>query len=207
MLIAPRYVPAACVLLLLALVPTFIHSYSDAVADDGPAASSIPTGLAGFASKPSDRSPTWGMRRFETDDWVEREYVDGSGRERLRLTVVRTYDAKSVYHHPELAVTYGTSFHDEEIRRFDSRPEIPVHVLKPGPGVEAEGLYVLHYDSRFVENPILFQIRLAGELLFTRRKPMTLFFVFDPQGRDPQQIENSASLKLLLSAVDAYVSR
>jgi hypothetical protein len=80
-------------------------------------------------------------------------------------------------------------------------------VLKPGPGVEAEGLYVLHYDSRFVENPILFQIRLAGELLFTRRKPMTLFFVFDPQGRDPQQIENSASLKLLLSAVDAYVSR
>ena len=205
--IAPRYLPAACALLLLALVPTFIHSYSGPVADDGQAAASIPTALAGFASSPSDRNPTWGMRRFESDDWIEREYVDSSGRERVRLTVVRTYDAKSVYHHPELAVTYGTSFRDKEIRRFQARPDVPVHVLTPSPGVEAEGLYVLYYDSRFVEDPIRFQIRLAGELLFSRRKPMTLFFAFDPQRRDAQNVEQAASLKLLLAAIDAFVAQ
>jgi hypothetical protein len=203
-MIAPRFVPAACVLVLLALIPTLIHSYSSDVFDDGRTATAIPTALAGYVSVPTDRSPTWGMRRFESQDWVERDYSTSAQTGKLRLTVVRTFDAKSIYHHPELAVAYGTSFRNEEIRRVSTRPDIPVHVLRPSPGVEAEAVYALQYDSRFVEDPIRFQIRLAGELLVSRRKPMTLFFVFAPQRHEAQDFERSESLKLLLAAIDAF---
>ena len=37
-------------------------------------------------------------------------------------------------------------------------------------------MYTLLYDGQFVENPIRFQLVNALELLFSRRKPMTLVF-------------------------------
>jgi hypothetical protein len=67
-------------------------------------------------------------------------------------------------------------------------------------------MYVLHYDDRFVENPITFQIRTAGELLFSGRKPMTLFFLHDldvPEGARPGTLP---SARLLFSAIDRFFS-
>ena len=202
-MISLRFVPVTCVLLALAVVPTIIHSYSTGPADDGRRASQIPTVLAGLASVPSDRNVGWGKRRFGSDDWTEREYRGANG-ETLTLTTIRTHDAKAVYHHPELAVAYGTSFVGAEVIRFPQREDVPVHVLKPASGVPAAGMYVLHYDTRFVEDPIPFQIRTAGELLFSRRKPMTLLFVLDKDMRE-EDIAQSSAATLLFAAVDAFL--
>lgn len=205
-MISFRYLPATCVLLALALVPTIIHSYSNDAGDDGRRTDAIPTELAGYTSRPSDRNATWGQRRFDSHDWVEREYRDVARGHEVTLTVVRSYDAKSVYHHPELAVAYGVSFVGQQVSRLPQRPDVPVHVLKPSPGVPASAAYVLHYDARFVENPIAFQIRTAGELLFTRRKPMTLFFVVDEDAAGDQW-EDAPAATVLLAAVDAFLKR
>ena len=198
-----RYVPILCVLVALALVPTIIHSYATDAEADGRTASSIPLALAGYQGVPTDRNATWGQRRFNSDDWIEREYTNGSRGHRLILTVVRTYDAKSVYHHPELAVTYRrATFVNETVERVGENG-VPVHVLKTLDGREGSALYLLHYDSRFIDNPIAFQIRTAAELLFSRRKPMTLLFVFDPGNPGSGQIDGSPALTLALAAANA----
>ena len=202
-MISPRYVPITCVLVALALVPTIIHTYAaSGPADDGCRTGAVPGVLAEMSSAPSDRNPTWGKRRFDSDDWTERDYRTKNG-QTLQLTIIRTHDAKAVYHHPELAVAYGTAFVGEDVKRFAARPDVPVHVLAPGAGLTAAGLYVLHYDTRFIEDPIPFQIRTAGELLFSRRRPMTLFFVLDKDMRE-KSVDESAALTLLLTAVDRF---
>jgi hypothetical protein len=202
-----RYIPAICVLLALALVPTIIHSYSDQVYDDGRRTSGIPSTLAGHASAPTKRNPTWGKRRFDSDDWVEREYRSSSGSV-VTVTVVRSYDAKTLYHHPELAVAYGReTFGREDVQRFDQRPDVPVHVLRTITDAPALALYALHYDTDFVENPVAFQIRSAGELLFSRRKPMTLFFVLEDRGSSIEDVRRSSASTLLFAAIDAYLAQ
>jgi hypothetical protein len=198
-MISSRFVPAICALFALALVPTLLHSYSDTVVDDGRSVTAIDERLGSLVSVPSDRNPTWGKRRFDSDEWIERIYSGGDVKGHLRLTVVRTFDAKSVYHHPELAVAYGTSFTGSEIRHFPERPEIPVHVLRSAQGVPSAAMYVLHYDDRYVANPIAFQLRLAGELLVSRRKPMTLFFIVDERGSNV-----AARTQLLFTALDSF---
>ena len=203
-MISYRYISAVCALLALALVPTLIHSYSEPVIADGRHTRMIPDVLDGTASVPTDRSATWGKRRFDSDDWFERTYSNPETGKRLRLTVVRSLDAKSVYHHPELAVSDGTTFVGAETQRFEGRPEVPVHVLKPAPGVSSHALYALHYDDRFVEDPITFQLRTAGELLFSRRQPMTLFFVFDAHSPDG---DIKAAAQLLFAAVDSFLTK
>jgi hypothetical protein len=204
--ISHRYIPVACLLVAAALVPTIIHSYSGADLDDRRTTAAIPPVLGGYDSRPSDRAATWGKRRFDSDDWTERIYRTAAGEE-IRLTVVRSYDPKSVYHHPELAVAYRTSFVGEEVRRLDARPEVPVHVLTPGPGVMARAMYVLHYDTRFVDNPIAFQIRAAGELLFSGRRPMTLFFLFNESPRSADRIEGSPDAAVMFEAIDAFLKQ
>jgi hypothetical protein len=195
-----------CVLVALALIPTLIHSYAPNPASDVRVADAIPTELAGYRGSSTGRTADWGKRRFDSDDWIERAYRDGKGGRAVRLTVVRSYDAKSLYHHPELAITYPQAgYVGEEIRRFDERRDIPVYVLKPQAGEKTAALYALHYEGRFIENPIAFQIRTAAELLFSRRKPMTLFFVFD---RAPDKAgERVSAATVLFDAIDSFLGR
>src|SRR5687767_6181107 len=170
-MISTRFLPVVCALLAVALVPTFIHSYAEFTVEDGRLTGSIPTLLAGYSGAASKRDADWGRRRFESHDWTERVYR--SAGDEVTLSVIRSYDAKTLYHHPELAVAYGPSYLRNELRRFDQRPDVPVRVLYAEPGTVA--LYALQYDDGFVENPIRFQLRTAGELLFSGRKAMTLF--------------------------------
>ena len=201
-MISFRYVPAICALLAIALVPTLIHSYGGPGKGDGLSTASIPAELAGYAGRQTDRSPTWGARRFESRDWMEREYVIGG--DTVRLTVVRSEDAKSLYHHPELAIAYGTPFAGVETRTIEGRPGLTVHVLTSSQGSPAQGLYVLHYGGRFVDNPILFQARTSIELLFGRRKPMTIFFVLDENASADNDLQSSRAVRVLLAAIDSF---
>ena len=208
-MISIRFAPIVCVLTGVALAPTLMHSYVGATSVDGRSTSAIPTTLAGYSAVPSARSPGWGGQRFDSVDWVEREYT--SGADRIRLTVVRSYDLKALYHHPELAVAYGPTFGNTfdryEVRTFPGRPEVPVHVLHPAPGRDGMALYALHYDSGFVAEPIAFQLRTAAELLFTPRRAMTLIFAHDLQVPAGARVDELPSVKLLFEAIDRFVDQ
>jgi len=198
-----RYAPAVIVALIVALVPTIIHSYVGLVVTDGRHAAAIPTTLLNYSSNPTKRSATWGASHFDSEDWFERQYAtDG---DRLVLTVVRSYDLKALYHHPELAVAYHEAKFDRATTQATTdRPDVPVHILtdrEAGP----VALYVLHYDGRFIADPIRFQLRTAGELLFTGRKPMTLFFVLDESPRSGVAPLELPARRLLFEAIDQFV--
>lgn len=203
---SPRYAGALCLAIAMALVPTIIHSYAGVRVDDGRTVSAIPVSLAAFTSTPSGRNATWGKRRFDSDDWIERRYI--SGRDEVLLSVIRSFDLKMLYHHPELAVAYGTSFLRYETTRLGGHASFPVHVLRSATGGGGPvAMYVLHYDGRFVEHPIAFQLRTAGELLVSGRKPMTLFFVQDAAVPDGDDLDDAGLTNVLFAAIDAFVSQ
>jgi hypothetical protein len=197
-MISTRFLPALCVIVGLTLIPTLIHSYSDSTVHDGRSTAIIPETLAGYIGRPSDRNATWGQRRFRSDDWTERIYRNAS--DEVKLSVIRSYDAKALYHHPELAVSYGPSYTTTEVRRFPVRPDVPVHVLHTDSATLA--MYALLYDERFVDDPIRFQLRTAGELLVSGRKPMTLFFLTDE--RASADVEALPSIGLFFEAINHF---
>jgi hypothetical protein len=202
--ISLRYVPAACVLVLVALVPTIIHSYAGVVVEDGRRAAAIPVTLAGFTGVPSTRDAGWGKRRFESDDWIERRYL--SGGDEVLLTVLRSYDLKRLYHHPELDVAYGAGYLSKEVIQLAGAPGVPVHLLRASAETSATAMYVLHYGDEFIDDPLWFQVRVAGELLFKGRKPMTLLFARDirgPKGSDPGSYP---SAKVLVPVIQQFAT-
>ena len=202
-MISTRYLSIVCALVALTLVPTIIHSYIDTTVQDGRVTRAIPTVLAGYQGVPSGRNATWGQRRFDSGDWTERMYT--SGTDSVKLSVIRSYDPKALYHHPELAVSLGPDWATSTVRRFPQRPEIPVHVLSTRTAGGPVAMYVLHYDDRFVQDPIGFQIRTAGELLFSRRKAMTLFFATDEIVPVSADVAALPSLRLLFAAIDQFL--
>jgi hypothetical protein len=207
-MISARYVPAICVLFLVALVPTLIHSYGTDVAADGFSTTAIDSALVGYQSSASGRSPNWGLNRFGSDDWLERNYSNGA--DDVRLTVIRSSDLKALYHHPELAVAYGprfgSSFASHEVAHLAAARNIPLHVLRPSPGAKALGLYVLYYDGEFIDDPIWFQLRTAGKLLVTGRKRMTLFFAHDLSAPENIDLDTLPAAKLLLTAIEQFIA-
>jgi hypothetical protein len=204
-MISPRYAAAVCLLIAGALVPTVIHSYAGLTSSDGRAVQAIPRTLAGFTSTPSGRNESWGKRRFGSDDWIERRYVQDA--DAVMLTVVRSYDLKTLYHHPELAVTDSTPFTRYETARFPEQPSIPVHVLRSDNPAGPIAMYVLHYDDRYVEHPISFQLRTAGELLVRGRKAMTLFFVLREKNGPGGVPHVDAAARVLFDAIHQFTEQ
>jgi hypothetical protein len=96
-----RFAPAVVVLLALTLVPTVIHSYVGLTENDGLKATLIPSQLGERSVVPTDRRPEWVMKNFDSSDWIERRDVSNADR---TLFVVRSFDLKRLYHHPELAI-------------------------------------------------------------------------------------------------------
>jgi hypothetical protein len=151
---------------------------------------------------PTGRSAEWVRRRFDTDDFLERRYGP------VRLFVARSLDLKSLYHHPELAVAYRLGFEPESVRRVDAAPDVPLHVLRrPGDG-GGLALYALLYGQRtFVERPIAFHLRLAGELLVRPREPMTLFFAVDETASPGAPLEGAPAAAVLAAAIADFASQ
>jgi hypothetical protein len=175
-MISTRLAPATLVLLCLALVPTVIHTYSGVSVDDGIRPKALPTVLGGMASEPTGRRENWGQRRFGTDDWIERWYGRAP---RLRLTVVRTYDPKTVYHHPELAISYPEAQLGRAAleRLADGTPVFVLRGLDESRDLVA---YALVANGEVVEDPYRAQVGLALRMLVSGRRPMTLVYVQDP---------------------------
>jgi hypothetical protein len=199
-------VPTA-VLIGLALVPTLLHSYVDLRTDDGFTATAVDGQLAGLRSRPTDRRAGWAKKTLDSDDWSERRYEKPDGGN-VTLFVSRSYDLKRLYHHPELAVAYGHDMRDNGIRRLAVMAEVPVHVLRANDDQGAGlALYALLYDGQFVDNPYTFQIRAAGELLFSPRRAMTLFFAHDETAPAHASVDDAVAARVLTAAIRSFQSQ
>ena len=206
-MISSRYATPVCVLVLLALVPTVIHSYIQLRRVDNRTTAAVPIVVVGFAGAPSSRDAGWGARRFESQDWMERVYASGS--KQVLLSVIRSYDLKRLYHHPELDIAYGVGFAQSRIARDAGHPGMPVHVLRsPSTDSVASAAYLLEYDGEFIEDPVWFQIRTTGALLFRGRQQMTIFFARDLQPQ-PESVHDGdlPSVRLVRAAAEAFLTQ
>jgi hypothetical protein len=183
MRVSPRFAVPALVAFLLALVPTVVHNYLGLSVDDGVRAAAVAPELPGMLRTPTNRSAAWARLPFSTDDFVE--YAFRTPRGEVRLLVVRSYDAKTLYHHPENVAAYGKGLEPVEVTSLADAPDVPVHRLVPDPanpdaGERLEGRYALLYDGEFVGNPYWAQLVRAPQLLTRGRIPMTLLFATGP---------------------------
>ena len=200
-MLSTRFAKPVLVLLALAAVPTVIHSYLDSAVPDGRTVRAIPTRLAGQVGVDAKRRASWGEDKLRSHDWIERRFA---GPPEVKLVIARSFDAKKLYHHPELGVDYGPTYMAATLTRLPEREDVPVHVLR---GMQSNSnrlaLYTLHYDDGYVEDPILFQLRASFSALFSRRQAMTLFFAaqdLPPSGT----IESSSAATMLLAAMEAF---
>jgi len=197
-----RFLPAVLVAIAIALVPTVLHSYLGVKVDDGRHTATIPPYLDGYAGYPSDKDAGWGQRWLASHDWIERRYA--SGPDQVLLTVVRSYDWKGLYHHPELAVARGVGLREEGVYPV-GESKLPVHVLRPERNGAPGAVYLLHYDDAYVDNPTRFQLAKAGELLFRGPKPLTLVFARDLTAPLRGDLEGLPSTRVLVAAMQQFL--
>ncbi len=204
-MISSRFGIIVSILLTVALVPTIIHNYIGAKVEDGLQTSSISTKLAGLSSTATSRRAMWVKDTFDSYDWMERRYTGQNG-ENVLLFVARSYDLKRLYHHPEIGVLRGVDLGKGGIDQLPGMTDVPLYVLKSqtGRGLAA---YVLLYDGQFIENPILRQVLTSMELLFSPRKPMTLFFVYDERAHHDASLDQSLAVSVLAEAIKSFLSQ
>lgn len=199
-----RYGVPVALVLFLALLPTAIHSYVGIRINDGLTTTAIPETLGGFFGTKTARNANWGERRFDSTDWIERTY--NVKNQNVRLVVARSFDLKKLYHHPELAASYGTDLRSTGVIRAANGPAL-VHSLESAAGPRQVVLYALMYDGAFIDNPMWFQVRTAGKLLVGGRRQMTLFFVHQSDVPPGQPQAETAAAVLLNAAIDAFTSQ
>ena len=78
---------------------------------DGRTLQSIPMSLAGRYGSATERGTRWAATTLEAEDAIERRYGPD-----VTLFAARSFDAKQLYHHPELAVAYGSSYSSSGVR-------------------------------------------------------------------------------------------
>lgn len=196
-MIATKYVYAIAALLGIALVPTVIHSYVELTASDGRVTRAVTSALDGVTGIDTRRAPEWVQENFGAEDFIERRYSDTT------LFVARSYDLKGLYHHPELGAAYGRSYDTHRVQQV-STPDGPVamHILT---GTGGLACYVLLYDREYVEDPLLFHARQALVMLFSPRRPMTLFFAHGSASNGAP--EESPVARLVLAALRSFLAQ
>lgn len=204
-MVSARYALPVALILLVALIPTVIHNYFALTVEDARSVITISQELDSFTSQPTKRNPNWGELTLGASEWIERSYRDGENPP-VRLFAARSFDHKQLYHHPELAVSYGGDFEDQGLIVLPGEPAIPTRLLRSrnGTGLVA---YALHYEDRFIDNPIVHQIQESLNLLVSGRKPITLFYVSDSHTTRDTDFQETAAAKLLQKTVSDFLSQ
>lgn len=196
-MIATKYLYAIAALLAVALVPTVIHLYVGLTASDGRVTAAVAATLDGVVGTDTKRAPSWVREIFGAEDFIERRYSDTT------LFVARSNDLKSLYHHPELGAAYGRGYDTHRVVKV-STPDGPVamHVLT---GTGGLACYVLLYDREYVEEPLLFHAKQALVMLFSPRRPMTIFFAHGSAVSTAP--EDSPVARLVLAALRSFLAQ
>jgi hypothetical protein len=204
-MISTRFALPVALVLVLALIPTVIHSYLDMKANDGLSVTHIKPVLDSFNSTPTDRKPGWGEEIFGCEEWIERTYTDAQGKP-FRLFIGRSYDHKRLYHHPELALSYGKGLASTGVVNLPGQPEIPVNLLYNDERTNMAA-FALFYDGKFIDNPITFQIQDSLTQLISAGKPMTLFYIADDHPENNTDFMQSSAATLLKSAIMDFMNQ
>ena len=195
-MVSRRYLGGLAALLALALIPTVLHTYVDVSIADGKSSRDVPAVLLGNTWADTGRNPAWVHDNFASDDFIERRYQD------VTLFVGRSYDPKSLYHHPELGLAYGQTFEPMAISTAASAAgPIPLHVLS---GERQLAVYALLYDGAFVADPVRFQLTHAFRMLIAPRRQMTLFFAHGAPAGAPL---DSLVGRAVIAAAEQFVGR
>ena len=193
-MISLRYAPAVTVLVGVALVPTVLHTYVGATANDGRTSQQVARRLDGLEGIDTSRDADWVRQYFHTSDFIERRYDGG-----VTLFVARGFDAKALYHHPELGLAYARTFNSSDITDIAGNSgNVVLHVLR---GPDHFACYALLYGEQFVGSPAPFEARRAIGMLFGPRREMTLFFAHGPAAR---KISESPVTRTVLAAIDSF---
>ena len=203
-MISTRYASSVIIIIMLALIPTIIHSYLDLKTDDHLSAQKISQLLGSYQSKPTQRKPGWGEETFASYDWIERLYSNQNGK-LVRLFVGRSYDHKRLYHHPELALSYGKDLRMVGEINYSEQPNIPVKLLA-NESRSVIAAYALLYDQQFVENAISHQLMNSFMQLITPRKPMTLFYVEAENSSEKTIFTETDAALVLESAIKDFLA-
>ena len=204
-MISTRYAVPVAILLALAMIPTLIHSYLGLRQDDGATVKTIDPNLENFTSVLSKRNAGYGEETFGSQNWIERIYMNEEGKS-IRLFVIKGYDHKRLYHHPELALSYAKGLISNGQIQLAAHPGIPVNLLKndTNPNIAA---YALLYDGKFIDNPIWHQVLDSLNLLVSARKPMVLFYISDDSPPKNTTFKDTNAAFLLTKAIASYQSQ
>jgi len=192
-----RRLALVAALLALACVPTVLHSYVGMTVSDGRDVTQVPMSLNGLTGRATERRAASVLNAYGTTDFIERTYGTS-----LKLFVARSYDAKPLYHHPELAVAHGDTYDRAVVVRRNEPPAVPVFVLE-GAG-DWRSVYALMYGDEFIDRPMLFQMRNALTLLVQPKRLTTLFFVRAPANKTVRGVEPGPAESLLFAAIDSF---
>ena len=203
-MISTRHALPVIIIIFLALIPTIIHSYFDLKTSDNLSTRQISQILGSYTSKPTQRKPEWGEDTFSCYDWIERIYTNSKGKS-VRLFVGRSYDHKKLYHHPELALSYGKDLRMVEEIQYSQQPNITVKLLvnETKPFIAA---YALLYDNKFVENAISHQLMSSFSQMITPRKPMTIFYVEEENRSEKSLFSETDAALVLEKAIKDFLS-
>jgi len=200
-----RYCYALSACLLVALIPVVVHSYLHLKTD-------VCKGGRHFIPQSTPASPSeekrdaWMRETFHSAQWYEGSFV----RDELHFdfSVVRSYDAKRLYHRPENYFAERAFVKSRDIEWLPTgSAKVPIHRTYYGNAEPATVVaYLLAYHSSAVANPYLAQLRAAPAELLGGQYPMTLFLI---QAHGPpdrfDQMETIAR-EWLLSAWATYRS-
>lgn len=201
-MVSSRYALPVLLCFLLALVPTIIHSYIGLVDEDGKTVTAIALNLGAYSAEPTQRETQWVKHNFGADDWIERIYVCPEGSQ-IRLFAARSYDNKRLYHHPELALSYGYTFGSPQLIRFASKPYIPVFVLTNNQGEWAA--YMLIHDNNFVAHPVLHQILNSIRNMLHSRQKLTILYASGSFTSNLDSLKNSHIIQVLWLSLDSFL--
>lgn len=171
-----HYVRPLSACLLLALVPVVVHSYIQVEIDDCKAPQSFTSASAQAPDAGGPRAAAI-RERFQSFQLREGGFVrDG---QQFDFTIIRSYDAKRLYHRPETSLVEHAIADTRGIQWVPTDSGIlPIHRVYYGdtdPAIMVA--YVLVYRSSPVASPYWPQLRAAPVELFSGRRPMTLFFI------------------------------
>jgi len=171
-----RYVVALSACLLVALIPVVVHSYIQLEIDDCKTPWALMSESAP-ASNSGGRRDAWMRERFQSSQWREGSFfADGL---RFDFSIVRSYDAKRLYHRPENSLVEHSIVERRGIEwvQTDSGA-LPIHRAYYGNSDPAILVaYLLVYRSSPIASPYWPQLRAAPVELFGGRRPMTLFLI------------------------------
>jgi len=208
-MITPRHAWLVAGLLLLALVPTYLNVYRQPPAlRPGALAAAIPTDLEGYrGAAPGRHEADWVAAHFAANDFVERTYRAGT--QELELFAARTYDAKKLFHFPELALTYGRSATAERREELDVLGHaVPVRVLEfRKRNAVRLSVSALFYGRRPVRDPVPFLFRTLPALFVGQREPMTLIYVQGEAHPDDQEALLGELEELLAKSAAAFLDQ